>query len=69
MGSIPKSIVEFASRKQPIALLSVRNFMDKKYQNTSRSTNKSYDYDTLFQGFYFFVIIIFIYYEISLIFS
>ena len=55
MGSIPQSLVEFASRKQPFALISVRNFLDKKYQNTARPMNKSYDHNTLFQGSIYFL--------------
>jgi hypothetical protein len=49
-GSIPKSIVEFASRKQPMAIASVREFLDRKYLNGEMERHpQPEDHDQLFQ--------------------
>jgi hypothetical protein len=47
-GSIPKSIVEFASRKQPMAIASVREFLNQKYLNQQRHSQPQ-DHDQLLQ--------------------
>jgi hypothetical protein len=51
-GSIPKSIVEFASRKQPMAIASVRDFLEKKYPEGSHRVARTNDHDELFQEVY-----------------
>lgn len=51
-GSIPKSIVEFASRKQPMAIAAVREFLDKKYAQNKNRVRKTDDSEQLFREVY-----------------
>jgi hypothetical protein len=51
-GSIPKSIVEFASRKQPMAIASLREFLEKKYDGGERRIAAAADHDQLFREVY-----------------
>lgn len=50
-GSIPKAIVEFASAKQPMALLSVHNFLNQKYLTLKRE-KRIEDHNELLQQLY-----------------